>query len=130
MLKRSKIIAVVLTAVFLSGPAYATGRRRDAMPAPKLLAPLDKVDLTGKDKLEFRWASAGAGSFDHYDFRLYKGTETYDKDRILKKEVSARETALSLDASTFEAGQTYAWSLRAVGMQKGDSAYSLFTVKR
>lgn len=130
MSKSLKIMTVVLTVLFLAGPAWAGARRRGAMPAPKLMAPADQVDLTGKTQLEFRWGNEAGGSFDHYDFRLYKGTETYDKNRILQKNIAAGKNTFQMDASTFEPGQTYAWSLRCVGMQKGDSAYSLFTVKR
>jgi hypothetical protein len=125
------IIAVfaALTAVFAS-PAYA-GRKAGDPPAPKLTVPGDFVDLTGKNALEFRWTDAGGqtGPFV-FDFRLYKGNQTVESGLILKKEISARESSVSIDASQFEDGQTYAWSMRTVGLRKSRSNYSIFKVKK
>ena len=126
-----KMAAIVLIAAcFLSAvPASAGGRKLGDMAAPRLLSPSDDTDLTGKDKLEFRWGTEG-GNFDYHDFRLYKGAQTYESGLILKKQVPRNEHSLFLDASQFESGQTYAWSLRYVGSSKSRSSYSVFSVKK
>ena len=126
-----KKTALLLAAFCLisSAPAFAGGQKRGDMPAPRLVMPSDQTDLTGKDKLEFRWGNE-SGNFDHYDFRLYKGHETYEKGLILQKDVPKGANSISLDASQFESGQTYAWSLRYVGRTKSRSSYSVFSIKK
>jgi len=109
--------------------AFAGGRRLNELPAPRLMAPDDIVDLAGKNSLEFRWGNETSGSVDHYDFRLYKGTQTYEKNLILQKDVPQNKSSLLLDASTFKVGETYAWSLRSMGSKKSMSSYSIFKIR-
>lgn len=121
---------VVLCLLSVS-PAFAGGRKLGEMfAAPRLVLPSDETDLSGKKELEFRWGPESGANFDHYDFRLYKGTETYEKGLILKKQVPRNTNSIALDASQFEAGQTYAWSLRYVGNSKSRSAYAIFFIKK
>ncbi len=109
--------------------ATAGGRRLNEMPAPRLLAPDDIAEFNGKKELEFRWGNESGGNFDHYDFRLYRGTQTYEKNLILQKDVPPGQTSLVLDASNFKSGETYSWSLRYMGARKSMSSYSIFKIK-
>ncbi len=99
------------------------------MPAPRLLSPGDRVEIGASDgQVEFRWGNESGGNFDHYDFRLYRGTQTYEKGLMLQKDVPAGVTSIRLDNTLFEKGQSYAWSLRYIGSRKSNSSYSIFTV--
>lgn len=121
---------ILLFCLVLSSPVLAGGRKMGDMPAPRLVQPNDAVDLSGKNELEFRWGNETGGNFDYYDFRLYKGSQTYEKGLILKKEIPKGTTSIALDAAQFVTGQTYAWSLRFVGSSMSRSAYSIFSVKK
>ena len=123
------LILFMFLSVLFSFPAIAGGRKTGEMPAPRLILPSDETDLSGKSELEFRW-SPQSGNFDHYDFRLYKGTQTYEKGLILQKDIPKNTHSLSLDTAQFEAGQNYAWSLRHMGSSKSRSAYSIFYIKK
>ena len=119
----------ILNILFLSF-ALAGGRRMGEMPAPRLLVPGDIVDLSGQNQVEFRWGTEGDRSgFDHYDFRLYRGPQTYEKDLILQKDVPSGATSIFLESSLFKPGQIYSWSLRFMGSKKSMSSYSVFKIK-
>ena len=126
---RRTLLLLLASAVLVMPQVEAGGRRMGDMPAPRLVLPSDETSLNGKNELEFRWGPEG-GNFDHYDFRLYKGPETYEKGLILQKDVPKGANSISLDASQFESGQTYAWSLRYVGRTKSRSSYSVFSIKK
>ena len=113
--------------LILSLPAVA-GNRREELPAPRLFVPTDIADIAGKDKLEFRWDSAGSG-FDHYDFSIYQGTEPYEPHVIFKEKVPAGITRILVDTKTFKVGEYYMWSLRYAGGKKSLKAYSVFKIK-
>jgi hypothetical protein len=127
-----KIAGVVFFAVFLGSvcpPVFAGSTMGRKPPGPTLVAPGDAQDLTGKQSLEFRWSPEGdRSSFDHYDFRLYKGHQTVDPGLILTKEVPSAVTSIQVETSLFEAGQTYAWSVRQIGRTKSRSSYTVFKV--
>jgi hypothetical protein len=127
-MKKSVMIFLVVNACFLSC-AFAGGRRLGEMPAPRLVAPSDDVDLSGTSQLEFRWGMETGANVNHYDFRLYRGPQTYEKNLILKKDVPVNEHSLLLDSSQFQPGETYSWSLRYVGARKSASSYSVFKIK-
>ena len=127
-MKKQAILLFVMNLLAVS-VALAGGRRLNEMPAPRLMEPDDIVEMEGKTGLEFRWGNEAGGSFDHYDFRLYKGTETYEKNLILQKNIPVGQTSLTLDASAFKVGETYAWSLRYMGSRKSMSSYSIFKIK-
>ena len=126
---KKKILFLVLAGVCLLSSAFAGGRKSGEMPAPRLLAPGDIVEMGDRKQLEFRWGSESGGNFDHYDFRLYRGTQTYEQYLILQKDVPAGTTSLLLDSSQFKVGETYAWSLRYMGARRSLSSYSIFKVK-
>ena len=120
---------MLVLSLCVASAAQAGSRRPGELPAPRLLAPNETAELGGQKELEFRWGTESGGNFDHYDFRLYRGTQTYEKYLILQKDVPAGTTSLRLDASTFKAGETYSWSLRSSGARKSLSSYSIFKVK-
>ena len=95
-MKKLTLLLLVMSLCALSA-ADAGSRRRDEMPAPRLM--------------------------------LYKGTQTYEKNLILQKDVPAGQTSIVIEPSYFAVGETYAWSLRYVGSRKSMSAYSIFKIK-
>lgn len=98
-------------------------------PGPMLNSPTDNTDVTGRDQLEFRWSPEGdRSSFDHYDFRLYKGPQTVEAGLILQKNVPSGETSFLVDTSYFKNGETYAWSVKQVGSRKSRTSFSVFKV--
>ncbi len=124
-----KITLLVLAMFFcLTSLSLAGTRRQGEMPAPRLMAPGDVAEL-GDKGVEFRWGNESGGNFDHYDFRLYRGTQTYEKNLILQKDIPAGKSSLTIDTANFSVGQSYAWSLRYMGARKSDSSYSIFKVK-
>lgn len=139
-MKRRKLFFIVLT-IFLVLPlsvqsikyAKASETNDDLAPEPWLLEPvLEAVDLTGKDTLAFKWRPDPGPLLYRkcYDFRLYKGYQTYESTQILKKRVDPNVYSVVLDASLFEDGQVYTWTLRQVycDIRKSDAAYNSFTV--
>jgi len=99
-------------------------------PSPRLLYPVtDKVVLTGKDFLEFKWWN-DFGLTDHYEFRLFKGYRMYASDLIYKENVPARESSVKIKSEVFQDGQVYTWSLMrvAVNEQKSDKSFNSFTI--
>ena len=123
------MISVLLVFFSISSASFAGGRKPGEMPAPRLLMPDDIVVMGDKKQLEFRWGTEAGGSFDHYDFRLYKGTQTYEQYLILQKDVPAGTTSILLDATLFQTGETYSWSLRFMGAHRSLSSYSIFKIK-
>ena len=125
-----KTVFVVFVLSFLMLPlVFAGGRKMGELPAPRLVAPGEIVELSEKG-IEFRWTSQGGGNFDHYDFRLYRGTQTYEKNLVLQKDVPTRSTSVTIDTTNFAAGETYAWSLRSKGARKSLSSFSIFKVNQ
>ncbi len=138
-LKMRKMIftAIILSVVFVP---VALGRfhsyRRDVsdhMPAPRLVSPIeDKVDLSAKKELEFKWSPHEGVKFgmDYFDFRLYKGYDMLESTLILKKRVEPGTYSVFLSTDLFENGGVYTWSLRLIysGSGKSDKAYSSFKV--
>lgn len=127
-----KIAVVVFFALFLGNfcvPVFAGYTKGGKPPGPTLVAPGDDQNLSGKQNLEFRWSPEGdRAGFDHYDFRLYKGHQTVESGLILKKEVPSGVNSTQVETSLFEAGQSYAWSVRQIGRTKSRSSYTVFKV--
>ena len=97
---------------------------------PQLLYPAgDKVDLTGRDFLEFRWVY-DIGHADRYIFKIYKGYNMYAKDLIFYEDLASSSASVKVRSSLFEADQAYTWSLVRVhiGGQKSDKSFSSFRV--
>jgi hypothetical protein len=135
LLKRT---AIIITVLMLAGNAFAISRdfllttSGRNIPQPRLISPItDTVDLTGQDKLVFRWSTIEGDTFrrSYYDFRLYKGYDMVESTLIFKKQVPPLEGELALDASMFEDGQVYTWSLRQkYSGGKSEKSYQPFKV--
>ncbi len=124
----SLIVLAVMGAV---APFAYAGRKAGEQPAPRLLSPTDLVDLTGKDKLIFTWGTEGDRSaITYYDFKIYKGHETFEAGLIRREKVAASDSSIAIESSLFENGGTYAWQMRSMGLRKSRSAYSIFKVKK
>lgn len=126
---RQIMFMVLIASLLFSTGTWAGGRRAGDMPAPRLMAPDDLVDLKGQETLEFQWGTESGSGIDHYDFRLYRGTQTYEKNLILQQNVPQNHWSVKINASQFQPGESYCWSLRSVGARKSRSAYSIFKIK-
>ena len=104
-------------------------RKPGEMPPPRLMAPGDLVE-TGPSGVEFRWGNESGGNIDHYDFHLYLGPQTYEKDLILKKEIPRGTSSIWIESSYFKPGETYSWSLRTNGSKRSMFARSVFKIKK
>ncbi len=126
--KRLTVAALSMAVVFLlAAPHAEAGRRKlNGPPAPMLMHPLDEARIKG-ESLEFRWSNEG-GRPEYYDFRLYKGTQTYDAGLILKEKVPGDKTVFRVPADTFIEGETYTWSVRQIKVQRGPADYVIFKI--
>ena len=124
------VVVLCLSTCIFSSEIQAAGLRGGRIPGPTLVTPGDDEDITGKEMVEFRWSPEGdRSSFSRYDFKLYKGHETIEAGLILKKEVPSGENSTRVEASLFEDGQTYAWSVRqAGGARKSQTSFAVFKV--
>ncbi len=127
---RKLLILLLSICVLSTTPLMAAVRRGgDMLPAPRLLAPGDDVNLKGLENLEFRWSPEGdRSSYEYFDFRLYKGPQTYEAGLILNEKVPAGQTHFNVPATQFEVGQTYAWSVKPIGRKKGRVNFEVFKV--
>jgi hypothetical protein len=139
MPKLTKPAALLLFALlFSSFPVVATALNGInskgmfiSLPAPWLLEPVtDKIDITGKDALEFKWKPDLSVNTDYYDFRLYKGYDMLASTLILKQKLEGNVSSFKVKAETFENGQVYTWSLRRVILsgEKSDKSFSSFKI--
>lgn len=132
-MKKYRCVLVLLCAsIFLTlsvTESTAGNFRGRKPPGPSLVAPGDNEDVTGKDTLEFRWGPEGdSSSFDHYDFRLYKGHELVEAGLLLQKDIPMGQNSIMVETSLFKHGKTYTWSVRLVGSSKSRVSYSVFRV--
>lgn len=135
---RTKIALItclaVLSVLFISSRVYSYMRGAAIYgyaPAPKLLSPTtEDVDLGGKEQLAFRWERVDIISTQYFDFRLYKGYDTIEDNRIFKQNFSTDVYPVNIPSSTFETGQVYTWVLRQVFLNglKSDKSWSSFKV--
>ncbi|MDD5729827.1 MAG: hypothetical protein PHN57_01670 [Candidatus Omnitrophica bacterium] len=98
---------------------------------PDLLYPVtDKITLSGKDSLEFKWIARNLVQTRYFDFRLYKGYNTIEKNLIFKKQLNTGENTVKLASSMFEVNQVYTWTLMQVflGGDKSEKSYSPFKI--
>ncbi len=106
------------------------GGTYDYVPEPRLQYPItDKVILTGKDSLEFKWWNDYMG-IDHFIFKIYKGYNMYAPDLIYKQNLASNEYSINIKSELFEDYQVYTWSLIQVAFsgQKSDKSTSSFEV--
>jgi hypothetical protein len=98
---------------------------------PRLIQPIsDKVTLKENAPLEFQWGANDSAGIDYYDFRLYKGYNTYADNLILKQRVPGDTGSFKAEAKLFENNQAYTWVLKQVslGGTKSDPSFNSFTV--
>jgi hypothetical protein len=117
--------------IFANGSNTAhVGEMFDYPPEPYLISPIsDRVILTGKDSLEFKWLNDRI-DIDHYEFRLYKGYNMYGPDLIYKENPPKNASSIKIKAGLFQDGQVYSWSLIQVAIsgRKSDKSFSSFKV--
>jgi hypothetical protein len=131
-----KTLIVLLVILGMAGPVFAQRFHHYFLsnyePMPRLISPVgETVDLTGKNTLEFVWSPfEGSIAYRHYfDFRLYKGYQTYESTLIFKEQVPRNKYGIVLDAGIFEDGQIYTWTLRGDYVSgKSQRAYNSFKV--
>ena len=98
---------------------------------PRLIHPIaDKVTLKENEPLEFQWGANDRGDIDYFDFRLYKGYNTYADNLILKHKIPSDTGSFKVEAKLFEDNQVYTWVLRQVSLAgtKSDPSFDSFTV--
>jgi uncharacterized protein (DUF2062 family) len=127
------LIALILFSSLLT-PLYAEGARlnrfNNAPPVPRLLYPInDKVVLSGKDFLEFKWINDFTPT-DHYVFKIYKGYNMYESGLVNKQNIGGGENSVKIKSDFFENGQVYTWSLILVdfGGEKSEKSFNSFKV--
>jgi len=103
------------------------------VPKPRIIAPCETVDLTGKNAIEFKWYSylrATEASGGYLDLRVFKGTNMYESNMIFKQQVDPQKDRIEVDVKLFEPGQTYSWEIRQVkyDLRKSDWVYESFSV--
>jgi len=99
-------------------------------PQPHLLYPIsDKIVLTGKDSLEFRWWNDFSG-VGHFIFKIYKGYNMYASDLLYKQDLPPDASSIKIKSELFKDEQVYTWSLVMVssGGQKSDKGFSSFKI--
>ena len=139
MLKNHReLITVAIFFIFLFLPVCVSGSVNvriggayDYPDPPVLLYPVsEKVVLTGEDFLEFRWDIRDITDTRYYDFRLYKGYDTYQKNLILKEQIPNDTFSFKVESAVFENNQVYTWTLKRINLagQKSDLVYNSFKV--
>ena len=127
---KTLIAAAILLVLAL--PVFAQSFKRDFdIPAPMLLYPTEKADITGKDVLKLKWDSATM-DIDHLEFKIYKGYGASSANLIFSQDVSSAASTLELKSGLFEDGQTYNWQMRAISGEgyKSDWSFDSFKVTK
>ena len=122
-------IVGVLAVLGVYAQSMGIGSRRmaDYVPKPVLVYPVtDKVVLTGKSALEFKWSPHEGRLFGRrcYDFRLYRGYDMVESTLIFKTKVPGARHMLDVNSDLFENSHVYTWSLRQVYRGTGKSRRS------
>jgi len=130
MKKYARTLIVLIVSLLFTLPVFAQSFKGGNIPAPTLLRPAEKTDITGKDVLRFKWSSA-AMDIDHLEFKLFKGG-IGSADLIFSQNLSAFASYLELKSEMFEDGQSYSWQVRAISDEgyKSDWAFDSFTVTK
>lgn len=127
------LMLLCVPAVIAQTPLSGVFRRQADEPAPpRLISPVtEKFPLNNSSVLEFHWENS-AIEVRFFEFRLYRGYDLYAKNLMLKENIPGSRSVFSLPAATFEAGQTYSWSLVRVNLdgRKSERSWAAFTVKK
>lgn len=133
MRKKTKFLVLIVLISLCTMPLFARefgfspARSFDKPSEPHLVSPIyDATVITG-DTLLFKWWHTNIG-IDRYEFNLYKGADMFSDNLILKKILPFSQSSIKLDASLFENGQVYTWSLRQItnGGLKSDRSFITF----
>lgn len=129
------LVLLFVLAVFLPAGNISYLSAGGFSPEPRLVSPMkSEVDLTGKKTLTFSWSSSGSfsASRNYFDFKVFKGRQTYEKNLVFRKRLPANVYSIELDSALFENGQTYTWTLRQslFGQAPSDDSYNSFTVRK
>ncbi|MDD5736895.1 MAG: hypothetical protein PHH20_01210 [Candidatus Omnitrophica bacterium] len=124
-----------LLAAFAMMPFGVHDRVINDVPQPRIIAPYDTVDITGKNSIEFRWYSymrATTANGGYFDVRIFKGTNMYESNMIFKQQVGPRKNSIEVDAKLFDPGQVYSWQIRQVryDLRKSDWVFESFNVTK
>lgn len=118
-------VTPLLAINFFSGPS----RSFEKPPEPRLVCPINDVVVLSGDTLLFKWWHANIG-IDRYEFNLYKGSQMFSDYLMLSKILPFSQSSIEVDASLFENGRVYTWSLRQAtdsGL-KSDKNFITFSV--
>lgn len=101
-------------------------------PEPRLYYPITETVILTGDYLEFKWQKNTDAWLDHYEFRLYKGSNMYADNLIVKENPDWGVDTMQVKADMFEDGGVYTWSLKEVsnGDTKGDRSFQTFKVTK
>jgi hypothetical protein len=125
------LICLCTVPLFAREFSFGPTRSFERPPEPRLVYPISDIVIIAGDALEFKWWHANIG-IDRYEFNLYKGNEMFSEDLMLKKILPFTQSSIQIDASLFEAGKIYTWSLRQVADSgiKSDKSFITFRVKK
>ena len=137
--KQLLVIGIVSAILLIVSPVFASGGRYNysvtsynILPEPRLLYPInDKVILTGKDPLEFRWMNNFMG-IDHFIIKIYKGYNMYESFLVYKQKLPMDTSSIKIKSDFFVDGQVYTWSLIQVSLtgQKSDQSFNSFRINK
>lgn len=92
----------------------------------------DTVSVPKEGALLFKWSphERAHGFRNYYDFRLYKGSQMYAADLIMKEQIAPGTYEFSAPSKLFEDGQSYTWSMRQVydAGRKSRRSYQTFKI--
>jgi hypothetical protein len=120
-------LAVFLSLVFIS-PVLAQGFRGGQPPSATILSPTEKVDISGKDTLKFKWYQSGSSDIYYLEFKLYKGYPGTG-ELIYQDKLFGTGSSLELRSDLFEDGASYTLQLRAISREGFKSDYSFDTFR-
>jgi hypothetical protein len=127
------VTVVILLSVFGNAASFMGNDigQPASTPGPVLLYPVtDRVDLTGKESVVFKWEKIDAIRIREYDFRLYKGYATTAGSLMIKKKVPVDEYPIAIASKEFDLNQVYTWVLTEIfdnGI-KSDKSFSSFKI--
>jgi len=83
---------------------------------PTLVSPKDEtVDITGKEKLEFRWKPYESPYYVYcFLLRIYRGSDMTQKNEVYSEQVSGLDTSTEVSTDRFKDGETYTWVIKQV----------------
>ena len=125
-------VLIFASATLSNSSSFGRDIFSENIPQPILKEPVtDKVDLSGKKELVFRWSphEGDISQRRYYDFRLYQGYQMIEANLILQNNVSPNQRQFAVNADIFKLNQIYTWSLRQKYRSgKSQRSTSSFTV--